>query len=140
MKREIRIPEPEGLNAELYRQWQDGVLRLQRCRDCATLRHPPRYRCAQCAAEGFDWHPCAPHGRLFSWVVTHHPFDRGWAGEAPWVSAIVELDSGVRLVGHLAGADPSSLRLDMPVSVAIEAVTDTFSFLTFRITEIDDGR
>ncbi|MEZ5657376.1 MAG: OB-fold domain-containing protein [Burkholderiaceae bacterium] len=135
MTRQIRVPEPEGLNAELYRQWQDGVLRIQRCSHCARWQHPPRFVCAQCGGEDFAWSPSTMRGQLFSWVVTHHPFDRGWADEAPWITAVMELESGVRLVGHLAGVPREELRLGMPLTVTIEPFNDSFAFLTFHARE-----
>lgn len=133
MTREIRIPEPEGLNAELYREWQDSVLRIQRCASCLTLRHPPRFTCSNCGASTYDWATTPQIGSLYSWVITHHPFDRGWAAEVPWTSAIVELESGIRLTGHLINDDHTRLFLTMPVAISINPINEKFAFLSFQI-------
>ena len=51
------LPNPIGVNAELFAFWANGELRLQRCADCQAWRHPPRYRCAACGfeAEHYFW-------------------------------------------------------------------------------------
>ena len=53
------------------RALRTGELRLQRCADCGTWRHPPRHRCASCGSLAWTWEPVAGRGRMFSWTITH---------------------------------------------------------------------
>jgi len=127
-----RIPTPEGLNAEFYARAQSGVVHLQQCSDCGLLRHPPRYHCPRCASGSFGWSPSAGRGQLFSWTVTHLPFDRGWAEEVPYISAVVELDDGVRVVGSLEGVAADELRIGLPLTLRATPLAPEFTFLTFH--------
>ena len=45
---------------------------------------------------------------------------------------VVETDDGPRLVGGLRGIDPGELRIDMPITVELERVSDTIGLLWFR--------
>jgi uncharacterized OB-fold protein len=131
MAPEPRIPTPEGLNLEFYEHAKDGVLHLQRCTDCGRFRHPPRYYCPECSSSNYEWQPSPGRGELFSWTVTHFPFDRGWAAELPYTTAVVELEERVRLVGALAGPGTDQLRLGLPLVAQIDPTTYGFPFITF---------
>ena len=132
-----RIPTPEGLNAEFYARAHNGVLHLQQCSDCGLIRHPPRYHCPHCASGRFDWSPSTGRGRLFSWTVTHLPFDRGWAEEIPYITGVVELDEGVRLVGWVKDLAGDDLRIGLPLAVQVTPLAPEFSFLTFHPASLD---
>jgi acetyl-CoA acetyltransferase/uncharacterized OB-fold protein len=121
------IPDPDGRNADFYRHAATGTLHLQRCIDCARTYHPPRYLCAACGSRDLAFVPASPRGRVFSWTVTHRPVDPGWAGEIPYATVVVAFDEGVRVVGALRGASPDLLRLDLPVRIEVEPVTDSFA-------------
>jgi uncharacterized protein len=124
------IPDPIGLNAELYAHWARGELRLQRCDDCGTWRHPPRYLCAKCGSARFTWELSAGRGRVFSWTITHRTVDPAFA--PPYAIVVTELDEGPRLVGTISGVEPADLALDLEVVVELESISDTVALLSFR--------
>ena len=124
------IPDPIGLNAELYAHWARGELRLQRCSDCQTWRHPPRYLCAGCGSPRFTWELSSGRGRVFSWTITHRAVDPAF--EPPYAIVVAELDEGPRLVGSLAGLEPAELALDLAITVELEKVSDAIALVTFR--------
>lgn len=125
------IPDPDGLNADFYRNLVEGTLCLRHCNACGVVHHPPRYLCASCGSDDVGWAPSAGKGRIFSWTVTHRPVDPGWAPELPWATVVVEMEEGPRLVGAWRGASPDALRLDLPVRVEIERENDQFALLYF---------
>jgi uncharacterized OB-fold protein len=124
------IPDPIGVSAELYAYWARGDLRIQRCSDCNVWRHPPRYLCAQCGSGRFSFEPVSGRGVVFSWTITHRAVDPAF--EPPYAIVVVELEEGPRLVGNLVGIDSADLRLDLPVTVELEPVSDAISLVTFR--------
>lgn len=124
------IPSPEGPNAEFYERAQGGVLHLQRCAYCERYQHPPRYRCASCGSDNLTWVASPGRGTLFSWAVTHRPYDRGWADRLPYVTGVIELDEGIRLVGALQISDGMELRLGLRLQTRLEPRTDEFVFIT----------
>jgi uncharacterized OB-fold protein len=124
------LPNPIGLNAELYAYWARGELRLQRCDDCSTWRHPPRYLCAKCGSPRFAWALSEGRARVFSWTITHRAVDPAF--EPPYAIVVAELDEGPRLVGSLAGLEPAELALDLAVVVELEPMSDSIALVTFR--------
>jgi len=124
------LPSPMGLNAELYAFWAQNELRLQRCVQCRTWRHPPRYRCAACGSPDVSWELASGRGRVFSWTITYRAVDPAFV--PPYAIVVVELEEGPRLVGSPSGIELSDLRLDLPVVVALEPASDTISLVTFR--------
>ncbi len=124
------LPAPAGPSAELYAFWAKSELRLQRCARCGVWRHPPRYRCARCGSAEATWELVTGRGCVYSWTITHRAVDPAF--EPPYAIVVVELDEGPRLVGSLAGLEPSELRLDLPVVVELEPASDTVALLTFR--------
>ena len=128
------IPNPVGPSAEFYRFAAQGDLRLQRCADCNTWRHPPRHRCAACGSDTTTWEPVSGRGRVFSWTITHRQLDPAF--EVPYAVVVVELDEGPRLVGNLAG-DLGGLALDRPVVVEVEPVSEAVGLIQFRFEPAD---
>ncbi|MGO9954974.1 MAG: Zn-ribbon domain-containing OB-fold protein [Solirubrobacteraceae bacterium] len=123
------IPTPEALNGEFYAHARSGTLHLQRCTGCGAFRHPPRYVCASCGARAFEWVASPGRGTLFSWTVTHRPYDRGWADQLPYVTGVIELEEGVRLVGALHGYARDELALGLALRVRLEPRTEDFTFI-----------
>lgn len=133
MKNEMRlVPHPVGLNAEFYAHCAAGELRFQRCGECGTWRHPPRYRCAACGSGTWSWERSTGRGEVFSWTVTHQALDPAYADELPYAVVVVELEEGPRLVGNLRGMAPADLALGLAVEVELEPVADGIALTHFR--------
>jgi uncharacterized protein len=133
------VPSPDELNAEFYARARDGTLHLQRCTDCGYFRQPPRYLCPGCASDQVEWVASPGHGHLFSWTVTHRAYDRGWADKLPYVTGVIELDEGVRLVGALEGIAHDELRLGRALALRLKPRSEGFTFITL-IPALDRGR
>jgi uncharacterized OB-fold protein len=126
------VPAPVGLNAEFYAYCAAGELRFQRCRACATWRHPPRARCAACGSDESTWELASGRGHVYTWTITHRPIDPGFAGEVPYAVLVVEMEEGPRLVGNLRGLAPSELTIGLGVEVVFEPVAEHVALTHFR--------
>jgi uncharacterized protein len=99
-----------------------GELRIQRCRACNTLRHPPGPVCAACGSYGWDYVVASGRGTIFSFVVQHHPPVAGQ--DPPFVVVLVDLEEGTRIIGNLIDADPTDLSIGEAVRVVFVPVDD----------------
>ena len=126
-----RAPSPEGLNLEFYEHAASGTVHLQQCTACRRFRHPPRYLCAWCGSPEYQWTPSRGEGQLYTWTVTHFPFDRGWAEELPYATAVVELEEGVRLIGSPDGVETRDLRPGLPLVAVVDTETHGFPYVRF---------
>jgi uncharacterized OB-fold protein len=105
--------------------WWDGIaageLRIQRCKDCGTLRHPPRPMCGKCQSLAWDWAVSTGAGTVYSYVVMHYPPIPGY--DFPLPVALIDLDEGTRLVANVVGCKPSDVHVGMRVQAKIERVS-----------------
>ena len=117
-----------------------GELRIQRCGNCAALRHPPGPMCPRCGSaqagsiQGGAGRPgyvaAAGTGEVYSYVVHHHPPVPG--KQLPIVVALVQLPEGVRMVGELLGVRPDQVRVGLPVQVEFVRIDDELTLPAWR--------
>ena len=128
------IPKPEGMGLEFHQACvATGVLHLQQCGDCREFRHPPRWYCPACHSKSYEFVPVSGEGTIYSMVVNHYTVDRGWADEVPYISAVVQLTEGPRVVGHLRDVEPGEATLGQAVNVVVDPRGDDFAFLTVEL-------
>ena len=126
------LPNPVGPNAEFYAWAARGELRLQRCADCGTWRHPPRHRCAACGSLASDVGAAsAGRGRIFSWTITHQ---RARSRVRRCRTRSSSSSSRKARGSSATSADSSrpSSRSTSPVDVVLEPVSDTVALVHFR--------
>lgn len=104
-KTEMSKPVVTADTAFFWDGVEAGELRIQRCGECRTLRHPPGPACPACGATKPEYAVAAGTGRIHSYVVHHHPPIPGRRG--PFTVALVDLAEGVRIVGEFRGRRPS---------------------------------
>jgi uncharacterized OB-fold protein len=107
-------------------------LRIQRCPDCGYYRYPPAPRCPECLAVNDDWVRVSGRGKIWSFNVYHHLFAKSFADDLPYNTALVELDEGPRLITNIVGIPNDQLRIDLPVEVWFEDVTDEVALVKFK--------
>jgi uncharacterized OB-fold protein len=125
---------------ESKRLWDalaEGRLELQRCEHCRRLRFPPIASCPYCSTPGGTWETVEARGHLYSWVVTHVPFDPSLADEVPYTVATVVLDAGPRMFARLTDVEPDEIRAEMELE-GYPHVEDGLPYLRFRPTASDD--
>lgn len=125
-------PRRDGLHAKFYSYCRRHELRFQRCSQCRTWRHQPREVCHVCASSEYTWERSAGIGRLYSWTVTYRAPHPGFADAVPYISAIVELDEGVRMVADLTGVGPEGLAAGLRVAVWFDDVDQHTTVPRFR--------
>jgi len=129
--RAVRRPRPAITrdNAFFWEGLAEGKLLIQRCR-CGRLRHPPGPACPHCHSLHWDTEVASGRGRVYSWVVAHHPAIPPF--EYPNPIALVELEEGTRIVANLVGVAPDAIREGMPVVCEIAEVEPGFHVPRFR--------
>jgi len=115
------VPVPTPATLPFWEGTQAGELRVQLCDCCGKHVFYPRLRCPECGADALSWVRTSGRARLYSYSISHVAMP-GWAGETPYIIAVVELEEGPRMMTNLVGvpADPAHLTLDMPLEVVFE--------------------
>ncbi|CCK29015.1 hypothetical protein BN159_4636 [Streptomyces davaonensis JCM 4913] len=105
-------------------------LLIQRCSDCAALRHPWLPGCGACGSLDWDTVTASGEGTVYSYVVMHHPpFP---AFDPPYAVALIELAEGVRMLGNIVGVDCDKVRIGLPVRVEFHAYDDELTLPVWR--------
>lgn len=118
-----RIASPRGHDNKWW--WEacdEGKLLIQRCKNCQTLRHPPRPMCGECQSMEWDSIESTRAGEVLSHTQIHHPKIPGY--QYPLVCAVIKLDEGTNFVANIVGCDPSDVHIGMKVKGAMEQVDE----------------
>jgi uncharacterized OB-fold protein len=116
-------------NEFFWKGVQAGKLLIQRC-ICEKLRHPPGPMCPAC--HSLEWDPveAGGRGRVYSYVVAHHPPIPPF--EYPNVIVLVELEEGTRIVSNLLGVEPGEVEVGTPVRAVFVELEEGRNFLQFE--------
>lgn len=129
------LPHPSDLTRPYWEGAAEGRLMIQRCTDCGTLRHYPRYICDNCHSFETEWVATGGRGRVHSWTVAHHAFHPAFAAELPYTLVTVAMEEGVRVLGRYALPDGAGLRLDLPVRLRMQPVAEGVALPLFEPEE-----
>jgi hypothetical protein len=120
-KKPIPIPSPES--KPYWEALREHRLVLPSCKACGHCWFPPTLLCPNCNAADVEWRESSGRGKVFTYVVFHRVYHRGFAGEVPYVVALIELDEGPRLLSNIVGIPPEQVTCDMRVHVVYEDIT-----------------
>ena len=114
------IPRPSPESQHYWQAARAHRLELPRCNACGRMWFPPSQSCPHCLAADFAWTAVSGRGKVFSFVTYHRVYHPAFAGEVPYVVALVELDEGPRLLTNIVGVPPEKVACDMPVRVVFD--------------------
>lgn len=132
MAEHIPAPVHDGDSRVFWEGVAQGKLLIQRCDACQQFVFYPRYLCPQCFSEALSWVEAQGTGTIYSYTVVHRAYGP-FAGQTPFVVAIVELAEGVRMMTRIAGAEPSSVRIGARVRVTFVAVDEGVTLPYFQL-------
>ena len=129
------LPVPDSESTPFWDGMREGKLMLQRCASSGDFLFPPVTFCPG-SLERPEWAQASGKGTVFSWITVRHPVPRDiYAGDVPYVVAIVALDEGCRMTGNLVGCTPEEVRAGMPVEIVFNRVTPEITLPAFRPAE-----
>ncbi|MCX4090763.1 thiolase C-terminal domain-containing protein [Nocardia sp. alder85J] len=120
------LPQLTLLNEFFWTSGEDGQLRIQECRSCNSLIHPPQPVCRYCHGTDMGVRVVSGTGTLAGFTVNHRFPMPGVP--TPFVIAQVALtdDPRVRLTTNIIDAEPEALELGQRVEVVFEQHEDVW--------------
>ncbi|HEX2212511.1 MAG TPA: OB-fold domain-containing protein, partial [Mycobacterium sp.] len=118
------LPELTFLNEFFWTAGSDNILRIQECRDCTALIHPPQPVCRYCRSHNMGVRDVSGKATVSAFTVNHR---FGFPDlPPPYVVAQVAIveDPRVRLTTNIVDCDPDELELGQLVEVAFEKLAD----------------
>lgn len=134
---EYRKPLPDPI-AETQPYW-DGCKRhellIQKCDQCGKFQFYPRSFCTnrECQSTSLTFQKVSGKGSIYTYSINYRPAP-GFNGETPYVVALVELEGtgGVRMMTNVINVDPQQVKVNMPVEVVFDDVTEEITLPKFR--------
>ena len=120
------LPVLTDENEFFWTSGKDGTLRIQECRDCAALIHPPAPICRYCRSYNMGVRAVSGRAALAGFTINHR-FSLPDL-PAPYVVAQVAIaeDPRVRLTTNIVECEPDQLQLGQPVEVVFEQAEDVW--------------
>lgn len=91
------------------------ALMFQHCDRCGFVRYPPAPVCPECLGRLFRWRPDSGLGTVWSYCIYHRAFDPAFTPALPYNVALVELDSGPRLISNVLDVAAEDLSVGLRV-------------------------
>ena len=128
----LPVAQPES--DHYWQQAANGKLVIQKCSGCGEVQFYPRVLCVHCGGRSLEWIETSGKATLFTFAIVHVPPLPGFAGDAPYITAIVELEEGVKMPSQVIGIepDPELIHIGMPLEVVFEQVTDEITLPKFK--------
>jgi acetyl-CoA acetyltransferase/uncharacterized OB-fold protein len=120
------LPQITLENEYFWTSGADGQLRLQECRSCQALIHPPAPICRYCRSRDIGVRTVSGRGALSAFTVNHR---FGFPDlPPPYVVAQVAIaeDPRVRLTTNIVECDPDELALGQQVEVVFAQLADVW--------------
>jgi uncharacterized protein len=130
-----KLPQPSPESQPFWDACARHELIVQRCDDCGRFWFPPSNRCQHCWSPRFAWTPVSGRALVHSFTVFHRAYAAELADQLPYVVGVVELEEGPRVITNIVGCDPADVRVDMPVEVVFDDITDEVTLHAFRPRE-----
>lgn len=111
----------KSLDDEYRAHLADGSMRFQRCSDCGTFRHPPRFACPRCLSDGWNWEPVSGRGTVETFLWYCEPVDPRFT-ETPYNVALVRLAEGPGVFAniHDVGIDDLAVGQEVAAEIVLE--------------------
>jgi uncharacterized OB-fold protein len=103
-----------------YHRLRSTFYRLEasRCCACRLIEFPPRQRCRHCGSDEMEPAKLSGHGRILSHTRVYQPA-RGFRDAAGSVTALIELEEGVRVIAQLTDVDPEDVATGQEVEMVV---------------------
>jgi uncharacterized OB-fold protein len=126
------LPEIDEINRPFWEATRRGELRLQRCQDCRQVWYPAGTNCPKCLSTNFEWSPMRGRGTVWSFIVYHHCWHRGFEKEIPYNVAMIQLEEGPIVISNIVEVKNEAIKVGMPVKVVFEPATDEVTLFKFK--------
>jgi len=126
----LPIPSPES--QPFWDACRRHELRLPRCSACSAYWFPPSGVCPECLSDQFEWALASGRGEVFSFVVMHRVYHKGFADDVPYPVALVALEEGPHFLSNVVDCALDEIRIGMPVQIVFDDVTDEHTLPKFR--------
>jgi uncharacterized OB-fold protein len=126
------LPRPTPETAPFWDGCRAGRLLIQRCAACGNRQFYPRLVCTRCAARRLEWLAASGRATVESFTVVRQAISPAYAGDVPYVVAIVRLAEGPTMMSNIVQCEPEQVAIGMAVTVVFEPLDADITLPKFR--------
>lgn len=126
------LPTPTTTTQPFWDAAREHRLLVQRSRNTGRRVFYPRIVSPFGPDDELDWVEASGRGTVYSFTVARRATAPQWAGDVPYVIAIVELEEGGHMTTNIVECDVESVRIGMPVAAVFEDVTPEVTLVKFK--------
>jgi len=125
------VPKVDELSAVYFAACAKGALLVQHCPACGHWQHYARLMCTACGGTP-AWRQVPGTGTVHTHTMVTRPTLPGFAGDEPYVIAMVELESGVMIMGNVIDCPQEDVHVGMAVQARVVKVSDSIGIPQWR--------
>jgi uncharacterized OB-fold protein len=112
---------------------EEGKVMATRCKQCGQVYFPPRMDCADCIDSEVEWFEITDKGKLVTYTTVNYG-PTGFEDDTPYILAVAEFPSGVKVFGRLEqGMYESDIETGMSVRlVSMRLPSENVSYVLLR--------
>jgi uncharacterized protein len=126
------VPVPTKETQPYWDGCKQHELRVQQCAACGHHQFYPRLYCTTCMSDRVEWVKTSGRATILSYTIIYRPVTQAFAGNVPYVVAMVTLDEGPQMMTNIVGCEPEKVHIGMPVQVTFEDWTEEISVPKFK--------
>ena len=126
------IPRMTEVSRPFWEGAKERKLMLQRSRKTGQYVFYPRPVSPFGADDTLEWTEASGRGHIFAFTVAREPTAAHFAGKAPYVIAVVELEEGPRMTANILDCDPEAVHAGMPVETTYVDISPDRTLVQFR--------
>jgi uncharacterized protein len=126
------LPTPTPETRPYWEGCRKHELRIQRCAACGHFQFFPRIYCTRCFGDSVQWLRASGRATVITFTIVRRPVSPAFAGDVPYVVALVALEEGPMMMTNIIGCTPEQVAIGMPVVVTFEDRTEELSIPKFR--------
>lgn len=119
-------------NRQYWEYCKKHELRMQKCLNCGYIRFPPSLVCPECHSMDSGWEKLSGQGKIYSFVIYRMSYHPSYDDNIPYTVGIIKLAEGPRMETNITNCKVEDIRIDMPVEVYFDDVTDEVSLPKFK--------
>jgi len=116
-----------------YEAMQQHKLLIQQCQSCETYQPPAQVICDHCGSNKLIWCEANGKGVIYSFVIFHRSFHPYYDDKIPYTVALVELDEGPRVMGHIEAKAGQDYQVGSVVTANFKTINKKNELLYFQL-------
>jgi len=126
------MPKPVKWSKPFWEGTKQHKLLLKRCKSCGHIDHPPYLYCTECQGDDCEWIEASGKATLYAFAINEYGVPFPFMPDLPYVTALLDLPEGPRMLSNVVECDPKELRNGMELEVVFEDASPEITLPKWR--------